>query len=127
MKVYMVSTGSYSDWTVRGLFSTLEIAQKCAAMLGDDSGVEEWEIDALTDRVRRGVSVWIVWSKTGGGVDVERAHDVGVECTESVGVVDWFPDNGDRMRVYVEATDVAHAIKIAADKFRESVAMRGAR
>lgn len=124
MKVYLVSTGDYSDWTVRGLFSTLDLAEKCNAMLNDANGVEEWEVDALADRVQRGVSVWVVWSKDGGVADVSNAYSFGVGGEEVIGVVEWFQRG---MRVYVEAVDKAHAIKIAADKFREFVAMRGAR
>ena len=132
VKVYLVSTGSYSDWSVRGLFSTREIAEKCKALLEDANDVEEWELDALADRVARGFHVWMVWSKDGGVVDVDqdRAYDNGIDTfagREHIGKVEWFPDNGDKMRVYVEAADEAHATKIAADKFREHVAMRGSR
>lgn len=130
MKVYLVSTGSYSDWSVRGLFSTREIAEKCKAMLEDANDVEEWELDALADRVARGVKVWMVWSKDGGVVDVAYAYDNGIDTLvkpEHTGKVVWFPDHGDKMRIYVEATDEAHATKIASDKFREHVAMRGSR
>lgn len=132
MKVYLVSTGSYSDWSVRGLFSTRAVAEKCTALLEDANDVEEWELDALADRVTRGVKVWLVWSKEGGVVDVDpdRTYDNGVDSLggrENIGSVDWFPNHGDKMRIYVEATDEAHATKIAADKFREHVAMRGSR
>ena len=132
MKVYLVSTGDYSAWTIHRLFSTREVAEKCKALLEDANDVEEWELDALADRVSRGVKVWMVWSKEGGVVDVnpDRTYDNGIDSLggrEHIGSVDWFPDNGDKMRVYVEATDEAHATKIAADKFREHVAMRGSR
>lgn len=127
MKVYLVSTGDYSAWTIHGMFSTREVAEKCAKLLDEANGVEEWEVDALADRVKRGVSVWLAWSGTHGVVDVDRVYNFGVDCTQPTGTVDWFPDHGDKMRVYVEATDEAHATKIAADKFREHVAMRGSR
>ena len=130
VKVYLVSTGSYSDWSVRGLFSARETAEKCKALLEDSNNVEEWELDALADRVARGVTVWLVWSKEGGVVDVSHTYANGFDCLcggEAMGRVAWFPDHGDKMRVYVEATDEAHATKIAADKFREHVVMRGSR
>lgn len=124
MKVYLVSTGDYSSWSVRGLFSTRDVAEKCKAMLDDANEVEEWEVDQFCDRAQRGVSVWMVWSKEGGVVDVRDARNFGLDCTDPVGKVDWFPEHGDKMCVYVEASDEAHAVKIAADKFREHIAGR---
>ena len=124
MKIYLVSTGDYSDWSVRGLFSTREVAEKFAALLGDANPIDEWEVDRCCERAQQGVSVWLVWSKEGGVVDVRDAYNFGVDCEEPVGKVDWFPEHGDKMRVYVEASDEAHAVKIAADKFREHIAGR---
>lgn len=133
MKVYLVSTGCYSDWTVRGLFSTRELADKCVEMLrlahddahDDANDVEEWLVDDLADRVKRGMQVWMVWSE-GMTVEVDtlRAYDSDLRSDDAVGVVKVFCVGQPHaaMRVIVEARDMDHAIKIAADKFREFVA-----
>jgi hypothetical protein len=129
VKVYLVSTGDYSAWQVCGLFSTRETAEKCRAMLGPDANeVDEWTLDEFADRVQRGVMVWLVWSKRDGGVEIDgnRVHNFGVDVSEPVGVVSCFTEP-EQMKVLVEAADEAHAVKIAADKFREHVALRGVR
>ena len=58
MKVYLVSDGCYSDYSIRGVFSTAELAESYRAVLaGDDSdsdaAVVEWEVDAEAGKVWR--------------------------------------------------------------------------
>ena len=58
MKVYLVSTGAYSAHGVRGVFSTQELAEAYRRTLiepnpGEDSYVEEWEVDAEVGKVWR--------------------------------------------------------------------------
>lgn len=57
MKIYMVSQGEYSDYSVLGLYTTREAADEHAALLnkarvyGDEASVEEWEADARNRNV----------------------------------------------------------------------------
>src|ERR1041385_8544835 len=41
--VYVVTTGEYSDYSLRGIFSTREKADELAALLRDANDVAEWD------------------------------------------------------------------------------------
>lgn len=58
--VYLVSTGQYSDWAVRGIFSTREKAEALRVELGKvgdcnspPNDVAEWEVDGEEGKVCR--------------------------------------------------------------------------
>lgn len=46
MKVYMVTSGCYSDYSVDGVFSTMEKAETYKALLSDANDIEELHVDA---------------------------------------------------------------------------------
>lgn len=124
-KVYLVWQGSYSDASVVGVFSTEEAADKLAAMDFLDTHVEEFEIDAMKDFAERGLSVYQAWSRVGPSIEVSSVYKRSLLCQ---------PDErelsvklamaGTQMAVNVMARDEEHAIKIAADKFREFKAVQ---
>jgi hypothetical protein len=63
-KLYAVSTGCYSDYTVRAIFSNREKAQAFidAVPYNDYNDIEEYDLDPPTvARLKRGESVWVVW------------------------------------------------------------------
>jgi hypothetical protein len=43
-KVYVVSTGSYSDWSIRGIFKNLEKAECYNKLINDANDIEEYEL-----------------------------------------------------------------------------------
>lgn len=52
MKVYVVTTGEYSDYTIKGVFSTYEAASAAVAAINkypsvynENNGIEEYELD----------------------------------------------------------------------------------
>lgn len=45
MKVYLVTTGGYSDYSVQMVCSTRERAEAASRFFYDVNGVEEWELD----------------------------------------------------------------------------------
>ena len=45
MKVYLVSTGIYSDYEVRGIYSTMEKAKMFSNLFDDDNYIKTFEID----------------------------------------------------------------------------------
>lgn len=133
MIVYLVSTGSYSDWDIHGIYSTREIAEQVRQRLIDlgeyeVNDVDEYAIDSarldlrqrfsaesIPSSVEVGCCRWLRYGKGPTGVVKERklAHwrtcDVVGSCLE----------------VDVEAESQEHATKIAADKFREYAALTG--
>lgn len=129
MKVYLVTTGSYSDYSIRGVFLDKALAEKLVRYLHNDAGysddqpsIEEHEADEpVPDKLG-----WLVWSN--GGVEVAQVfRTTTLPCDDSW--VGWkghvVRHDNRRMSVNVLADDEAHATKIAADKFREFIATGG--
>lgn len=77
-KIYAVSTGSYSDYTVVALFTTVELAEEFmdAVPHSDYNAVEEFTLNPDTpDLVKRGYSLWKVQMLRNG--DTEEAISLG--------------------------------------------------
>jgi hypothetical protein len=118
-KVFLVSSGSYSDWSIEGIFSTRELAERFKAQVGYANDVSELVMDEWL--LQDGDAVFAVRTHPGDVVDiasVEPATPVGIGGTEVVRF-----HNGVR-HCLVAARNTEHAIKIAADKFRQHIAMR---
>lgn len=83
MKVYLVSSGEYSDYGIDAIFSTRELAERYLA--GNEKYdkydlyvIEEWELDEHQHEALR--PIWIVWiglSKDSGKITSE-SRDVEV-------------------------------------------------
>ena len=64
MKVYVVTSGSYSDYRIEEIFAKKEDAEALAAVLSDGNEVDEWEVNK-----RRVVPLWSIWMKGNGDLD----------------------------------------------------------
>lgn len=64
MKVYVVTSGSYSDYRLDAIFTKKEDAEALAAVLSDANGVDEWKVNE-----QRVVPVWSLWMKRNGDLD----------------------------------------------------------
>src|SRR5258706_5984943 len=51
-KIYLVTSGNYSDFHVDGVFSTRELAQQLHGRLSDAT-IEEWTLDKTKDYIKR--------------------------------------------------------------------------
>lgn len=113
-KVYLVSTGVYSDYAIRAVCSSREKAEFIASKLEDANGIEEFEVDHLWDRATQGLSTYtIVWE--GDFKNVQSMSDEKGQLYNDDGEVQCVGIN--RYFCYVLARDSAHAIKIAEDRF----------
>jgi hypothetical protein len=56
-KVYIVTAGSYSDYHIESVFSTLEMAEEFADTIGSDYQIEKYNID---EPIERKISVWCI-------------------------------------------------------------------
>lgn len=82
--VYLVTSGSYSDYRVDAIFSTRKKANDYMKVVqsSDYNGIEECELDPpATDLIKRGYSVWHVQMLRDGTVEKawkteNRTHDV---------------------------------------------------
>lgn len=115
MKVYIVTSGQYSDIVIRAVYSTREAAEehiqtvnrlKCS----DNEEIEEWELDTLP------LPVWtIVCIRKDGGVDrveyevASREAEYNISFGEYRGV-------GPVVQFCVQTDDKERAIKIANER-----------
>lgn len=129
MTVYLVSTGSYSDWSVRGIFSTkaraiifMGRAKKDAqnhedgvSWAEDFNDIEEWKVDVELKSKRH-----IVWSvgimlDDGSLREQQEREEWGVPATSSY-VAERAPAYGGRGIVRaVSCKSKAHAFKLATE------------
>jgi len=107
--VFMVSSGSYSDYGVDGIYSTRELAEEAKKRFGSDNDIEEIEQDAMPS-LNDGLYAWEVYFDDGG--DVERCEYTSPNhlCWDTHWMI------GRSVRVICRARDEAHAIKVASEK-----------
>ena len=74
--VYVVTSGSYSDYRIRGIYSTEEMAEKYKRAIGYDANdVEIWEVDKIYSQIERGYLYWAVNFDKDGNVKRIRISD----------------------------------------------------
>lgn len=76
MIIYLVTSGSYSDYGIEGAFSSRELAQECIEGLErwDEAKIEAWPVDDLTASLRDPRPIWAVSMERDGTTrSVERA------------------------------------------------------
>lgn len=119
--VWMVTTGSYSDFQVRAICSSVELATEIANRFSDANEVEEWEID-------REMPVFYDWFAQ---IDVDTG-DLLYEPWRQEGAREierhlYLRSTADGIRytpgaIRVNGTDCESAIKNAADYRRQLLA-----
>jgi hypothetical protein len=70
-KIYLVTSGSYSDYGIDAAFSTREKAQELIDRLewDDTPNIEEWAVDELPTALRPGCHLYQVWMDKEGNTD----------------------------------------------------------
>ncbi len=122
--IYLVSDGSYSDYSVLGLYSTMEKAEYARTLYAAENGIEKIELDDLPPHPP-GELAWSVMISDNG--DVYRVSQIAPYDDTYVGIKsyrhDAWQDRKSGRSFYLWARDEAHAIKIATEKRREMLAM----
>ena len=113
-KVYVVTTGSYSDKRIYGIYADEKAADIVAAMVDDSNGVEEWELGT----VRGSMPIWTVEFDKDGVAETPRQY--GAEEEE---IYLW--EKGGTMDVKVKAASAEKAMKKAIDRRTEYLAKAG--
>lgn len=122
--VWVVEQGSYSDYSVVGVFSSKENAQQIADKINsysyDKATIAEWSLDPGIDELRQGMSPYLVFMLEDG--TVERCEPIDVTGYNFPGDVEIWrrskapvnrgKDVKDVLQAEVWATDETHAIKI---------------
>lgn len=118
MKVYTVSIGEYSDARIVAVFGRREDAEAISG-----GYVEEFEMDDPTWMNRRGMKAVAV-SSLPRSIEVANAYTTDIDVDQVDPNVSVWPHDR-TLHTVVIARDIAHAIKIAADRFREHIATVG--
>jgi hypothetical protein len=68
MKLYVVTTGEYSDHRIQGIFSSKEIGEEFSSIFYDPNEIEEYILDRNGDLIKAGYKPYVVVMDKRGGV-----------------------------------------------------------
>ena len=72
MKVYLITTGSYSDYSIKHICEKKELAEKLATHYGTDANeIDEWELtteDSPIGKLPKDSQVWTVFFDKSGEI-----------------------------------------------------------
>jgi hypothetical protein len=130
--IYVVTSGSYSDYGIDAMFSTEAKANQFIDKYGkssyDSMGIEEYVLDEVTDLLDKGMVQWSVQMNYDGDViKVVETNNYGLaNATNSF----WYgprradnPKTNLNMNTYVFAKDKDHAVKIAGERRTRAIAL----
>ena len=129
-KVFLVTSGAYSDYSIRAAFSTREKAQNYMdrfISIIADAGIEEWDLDPIPDEYYQKDKFW--WKVA--------THSRGRYSVEAMGfdeepspdfikgrVFDMFLSDDLMIAYHIEAKDERSAAKIAMEKRAQYIALK---
>lgn len=123
--VYLVSSGEYSDYGIRAVFSTKELAELYIQSLGDPQGytekmmIEEYPLDENEAHIRDGFHPYQVRMERDGTTTKIRLDTWDASVASTVSLVDgryWRETGRKELWVSCVAKDEQHAVKIANEK-----------
>jgi hypothetical protein len=111
MKIYIVTDGSYSDYSIRGVYSTKEKAELAHKLFAAENDVEEYKVDNF-EGVPDGMFYYEVkMDKEGNTEEAEIKNYQYADADE------WQPYGDDNVCSFsMWAKDKEHAIKIANER-----------
>lgn len=90
MKVYIVTTGYYSDYSIHSVYTNKELAIEVMDTL-PESNIEEYEVDIVPDymnKIRNGYKVYYIQMKKDGTVRyMNECHPIEGECVMRLAVI----------------------------------------
>jgi hypothetical protein len=114
MKVYIVTSGCYSDYHIEGVYSTREMAEEYIRAIKDDyKGINEWEVDVVVDPIEHGYLRWYV-RFDGDNIDYINQEDIDLDDPKEE-ECSYYNYMGS-LSFSIYAKDRDHAIKIASEK-----------
>jgi len=121
-KVYIVTSGSYSDYHINAVFSTEELAQGYIDRWGtSDYDIEEWDLDNPNPFERVGKDYYYVAIRKDGDI-LDGAKKMPPSAQDESIIPAVYGTTMPWMVVYCWATDEKHAIKIANEKRTQAIA-----
>ncbi len=117
MKVYVTSTGSYSDYKVTGVFTSLDKASFASKLQGDDNDPQEFEVDVIVDHPEG-----MFWYRVRMD-EFGHASSIRTERPPIENYLEWRPCGDNKnMYFYMWASDEKHAVKIANERRAQLIA-----
>lgn len=119
MKVYIVTSGDYSDYHIERVFSTREKAQEYLDHRGnaERAKIEEYNLDEETPRGVFGYSVLFYLGTDEAVTSLVQLSNDSYTRKDSVGYNESFSSK--TMRFILEAKDSVHAVKIASERLMQ--------
>lgn len=115
-KIYIVSSGEYSGYSIEGVYSTKELALAAADLI-EGNDIEEYELDGYADKIQQGLHLFNVYMDKSGAADIYPST-FGEENFSLYKHI----DGAIRMSMLCYAKDKEHAAKIAGERRRELLA-----
>jgi hypothetical protein len=123
-KIYLVTSGSYSDYGVDAVFTTRDLAQSFIDSFKEGSfemmGIEEWDLNPFERQIRDGFYPYFVRMTKGGECTEIRKSDSAYGFTNSY--AEYRFDTRNAIYTHVFARDEAHAIKITNERRAQIIA-----
>ena len=113
--LFLVSTGEYSNYCIRGIFSTIEKAEYAKKLWQSANDIDEMILDELPEHPLNTLR-FLVYMEKDGTANVESMPPIIPDYEES-----HFGDG--ELRMCVWARDKEHAIKIVNEKRAQLIAM----
>lgn len=132
-KIYLVTSGCYSDYSVDAVFSTRKLAEEFINAISDNSAdIEEYELDPkIASKIKQGYSVWLVHMLKNGDVEYTNRRDNDLYNVTSISQYIWWRTQApaykgkgipDLLVSTVWAKTEKQAIKITNEKRTEMIA-----
>lgn len=116
-KIYIVTSGEYSDYGIDTVFSTKEKAKAYIQQNGTNYNIEEYDLD---EEVEKKTQLWGVVFRVEDGKLLEaitRSYDKN-EVVDTCYISDRLSSNKKcYIRFYVDADSMDRAVKIASERF----------
>jgi len=124
-KVYIVTSGEYSDYGIDAVFSTKELAEQ-AQKLVPFSNIEEYELDIGAEEMRNGMFPFVVKMDREGSANAISRSDCFRQWLDKrfrETSCEFYYHSPGILYCYCFAKDEKHAIKIANEKRTQLIAL----
>lgn len=121
-KVYIVTSGEYSDYTIEVVFSTRKKAKEYVDAYGSDYRIEEYPVDDTP--VEKKESIWLVsvnWET--GKVISANPKDYSEYYADKEGTVQYKKFCGEYLDIVLMSDSMTRAKKVASERFMQVKAL----
>jgi len=115
-KIYIVTSGCYSDYVINAVFTTKEKAVEYVEQHGTDYNIEEYDLD---EEVEKKTQLWHIEFCVEDGKFCEASptsYDEN-EVVDTCSIIETFYWNEPHILFYVDADSMDRAVKIARERF----------